>query len=937
MELMAGRTVGGAVDLSNVVVGVPGRRAGRRLLEILVAHTEEKSLALIPPQLKTAAQLPELLYNARKPFADELTQRLAWIEALRNTERSQLQQVVRDPPSDGDLFAWLALGEMLSRLHREITADNLDFDKVLSRAGKIPGFNEVDRWRALAEIRQAYLDILEELDLWDLQTARLYAIEHQECETDKQIVLVGTVDLNRAQRAMLDQVADSVTALVFAPEEYSDRFDEHGCLIPAAWQNAAIDLDRSQIEVVDGAGDQADALIHAIAGFDAAYSAEEITIGVPDERLVPLIRQRLDECGIPARYGVGTPVSRTGPCRLLKVVAEYLESRRPEAFAAFVRHPAIQHWLAGRGIAGDWITQLDRYRREHLPTRIDGKWLAQRPDDFGLLRKVCEELDGRGGLLRELAGAGRKRGSKTAPDDWAAAIVSLLTAVYGQSALDRERDEDRITIAACDKIGDVLSGLQDIPAELAPNVSGAQALQIVLQSLSGERIPPRPDHSAVELLGWLELPLDDAPALVVTGFNEGLVPASRNSDLFLPNELRRQLGLEDNDRIYARDVYALSLLAASRKSLKLIAGRRTAEGDPLAPSRLLFACEPEEVARRTLEFLQDSGDLKKSPESPPESRPGTLTAGREEPTFAPPPPLQPLPEVDSMRVTEFRDYLACPYRYYLRHRLGLGAMDDTADELEADKFGSLLHDVLKLFGESEVSASDVAGEIADELSRLLDAETRRQFGRQPRSSVAVQIEQIRRRLEAFARWQADWVQAGWTIQVTERNIAEGTAEFIVDEKPIYLRGRIDRIDRHRGTGEIVVFDYKTGEKGKKPEATHRRRDEWVDLQLPLYRHLLPYIDELEPDSVSPVGDASVRLGYIVIPKATGEMGHHLAEWTPADLEHADETARTVVRDIRAGRFALRRGSEQAYFEEFAAICLEGQFATPPRDDDTEGE
>ena len=24
-----------------------------------------------------------------------------------------------------------------------------------------------------------------------------------------------------------------------------------------------------------------------------------------------------------------------------------------------------------------------------------------------------------------------------------------------------------------------------------------------------------------------------------------------------------------------------------------------------------------------------------------------------------------------MRVTEFRDYLACPYRYYLRHRLKL--------------------------------------------------------------------------------------------------------------------------------------------------------------------------------------------------------------------------------------------------------------------------
>ena len=98
---------------------------------------------------------------------------------------------------------------------------------------------------------------------------------------------------------------------------------------------------------------------------------------------------------------------------------------------------------------------------------------------------------------------------------------------------------------------------------------------------------------------------DDAPALVVSGFNEGRVPASLNSDVFLPNQLRRALGIEDNDRRYARDAYALSVLAASREELRLIAGRRSGEGEPMLPSRLLFTCDEPAMANRVVTFFDD--------------------------------------------------------------------------------------------------------------------------------------------------------------------------------------------------------------------------------------------------------------------------------------------------------------------------------------------
>ena len=118
---------------------------------------------------------------------------------------------------------------------------------------------------------------------------------------------------------------------------------------------------------------------------------------------------------------------------------------------------------------------------------------------------------------------------------------------------------------ACEKVFRTLSAnlaLEHYPA-LDPEIEGPEALRLLLRQLDGETIAPLADPDAVELLGWLELPLDDAPALVVCGMNDQTIPDSLSADLFLPDHIRRQLGIEDNDRRYARDLYALSVLAAS--------------------------------------------------------------------------------------------------------------------------------------------------------------------------------------------------------------------------------------------------------------------------------------------------------------------------------------------------------------------------------------
>ncbi len=465
----------------------------------------------------------------------------------------------------------------------------------------------------LAEIQAGYLRTLDAVELWDKQTARLFAIRHGQCATARHVVLVGTADLNRAQRLMLDQVSARVTALVVAPASLAERFDEYGCLRPEAWRDGEIALRPEQIELADGPVEQAAAVVGAIAGFGGRYSGEDVTIGVPDESLVPYLEQGLRQAGVAVRHGAGMPVRRSGPCRLLEAVAEYLDGRQFSAFAALARHPAIEAWLSGgrQEAAGglsqssfdengtvpfrsDCLADLDEHHSRHLPHRADFTSLPR----HGSARRAYEAVE------RLLHGFGPEKRSLAA---WGEPLAEFLVEALGQRPLAQHVEPDRTVLHVCDAIRDVLRGLQAIPEAIAPRVEAVEALRLVLRELDGALVPAPTMPGAIELLGWLELPLDDAPALVVTGLCDGIVPASINANLFLPNELRLCLGIEDNDRRYARDAYALSLLAASRKDLKLISGRRSAEGDPLLPSRLLFACDEETISRRVRRFFSSDG------------------------------------------------------------------------------------------------------------------------------------------------------------------------------------------------------------------------------------------------------------------------------------------------------------------------------------------
>lgn len=125
---------------------------------------------------------------------------------------------------------------------------------------------------------------------------------------------------------------------------------------------------------------------------------------------------------------------------------------------------------------------------------------------------------------------------------------------------------------------------------------------------------------------------------------------------------------------------------------------------------------------------------------------------------------------------------------------------------------------------------------------------------------------------------------------------------------------MDRIDHNPSTGEWAVLDYKTGTKVDDPEKAHRlgKGDtaSWVDLQLPLYWHMVGDVVDAAGGGIVPsarVGTCAVRVGYVGLPQEPAAGGFLLAPWSVEEMDAALETAREAVRTLRRGRFGFDPG------------------------------
>lgn len=899
----------GEADLGDLLVVVPGGRARRMLMGMLVDEAERRQAAMIPPAILTPGEIPAALLGPAGNPAPLIARRLAWMEALRSPGGASLEALLPQPMDENDLAGWSRVAAALERASDELAGDGLRFADVPARAGEWLPEEEAARWATLAGVQERAAGALAEHGLVDDALAtreHVFSAEDRQEEGNapprRDIVLLSVPELNDLERRAIERGARRVDALIFAPESLAARFDAFGCVDVAAWSAAPVKIAERRVVFTSDPREQAEQALARLGPAGAPVDVGEVVIGVADPEALPRLRRRAAlASGVTLRSARGDAITRTPPGRLLSLLGAHLREFTFDTLGALVRHPDVEAALlerrsqradesgaSGSGDVEQWLCALDEIRREHVLVDPASAPSSLRPRRAEALTFVTD-------ALRDLLGEALCDPKALRPlNEWAGALDAALQAIYAARSLHPDREADGKDIEALQQIRGALDDLEEAATgqRAAPVALAAQAIALLEERLAGFAVPEPVRRDAVETLGWLDLALDPAPRCVVVGLAESCVPGSITHDALLPDSLRERLGLRTNAARLARDAFLLSAINASRDAL-FLATRTGEEGDPQTPSRLLFRCSGAELARRMRRFTRPEIDCPHPARLVSRIKSGTVDqfalALRIGPGYEPP---------ESMRVTDFGAYLRSPMGWYLERHLGL-TEHEIPREMSPLHFGSLAHAALEAFGRDEEARELVDAEkISEALSRMLDEASLSMFGARPPAAVRIQTEMLRHRLGLLADWQADRRADGWRIAYVEWSPPAdeggsggvGGASLDVAGGPMGLRGKIDRIDINERDGRVDLIDYKTGAGAKNVHSDHRKRDgQWKSLQLPLYRHLVAPLNL----SVSP------RLGYVGLPgsEKTADPSS-FAGWSPEDLESADEAARAIVLAIR---------------------------------------
>ncbi len=904
VRFLAGDWAGGKpLDLSRIVVVVPTKQAGRRLREALAAFAAGHQQAVFPPRVFPPERL--LLAGQNGAVASPLESLLAWADVLMALDLEPCREVFPvDPPVRN--FAWaLRQAQEFAGLQGKLAEGGLLMGDVATRAGDFP---ETMRWRQLGGLERLHAERLHAAGLIDAQAAKISAANHPVTFDDvDRIILLATPDpLPLAVQTLAGHAKAGVVAVViFAPEAEGDKFDEWGRPLTVAWEQRVLTLPEFEARVHLCADPATQA--ERIARLALAYEEPEgaLAIGVADAEVLPQLESALRRSGQAMFNPEGRAYRHDGLFHLLSALAEVAREPTFEAVEALARCPDIMAYLRGRMgeqfSTARWLAGLDELRARHLPAT-----LAAAREHAGELTRFPQ-------LSRTLAVLEELR-SWLMHGAFAEGLAAVLAAIFSERKLDPVREPDARLEAEAVAWMDTVRAC----AEAEKNFSGlarSDWWELALRLFGEEKRPEEKPEGAVELQGWLELPWENAPHLVVAGVNDGCVPESVAGDPYLPESLRERLGLKTNAARLARDNYLLQALATSRAAggrLDLLFGKVAVSGEPLRPSRLLLRCADHELPAR-VKFLFREPELE-----------GNNLAWRRAWKLVP--RREPAPT--RVAVTALRGWLKCPLRFYFRQVLKMEAVEAVKSEMDAMDFGTLCHSALEAMGLDPVMKTCTdAAVLRGFLGKEFDRQVRRRFGAELTLPLLVQVASAHQRLAKAAEVQARECAEGWVIVEVEKKF-----EIVIGG--ITVAGKIDRIERHALTGAVRVLDYKTSDTAVAPVAFHLRGlrgDEtvpewarytgsgkprvWTDLQLPLYLHALV-----------PVFGRNITCGYFNLPKASSETGLAVWEDYPVELqESAWRCAEGVCTAITTGKFwpPTEMKGWQAELDDFAALFQQG--------------
>jgi CRISPR/Cas system-associated exonuclease Cas4 (RecB family) len=363
-----------------------------------------------------------------------------------------------------------------------------------------------------------------------------------------------------------------------------------------------------------------------------------------------------------------------------------------------------------------------------------------------------------------------------------------------------------------------LRGLQ----QLIKNVASGTQLPFVGEPLKG-----------VQIMGMLETRALDFKNVIMLSVNEGVLPAGKHGNSFVPFDIRKDFKLpvySDRDAVFAYHFYRLLQRC---QNMYLVYNTTPDEMGGGEKSRFVLQIEHElKEANKSINY----NELFYTPpvrfdqavkEISVDKTPGILARLAEMAQHG----LSP---------TALSTYVVCPLKFYFTYVLKISEENTVEDTMDASTFGTGIHDALQDLFEPYINKAltpEILDTIAKNANQALHENFLKAYNNNDLSygKNLLMVKVAESFLRRFFRLEKEHVEAlqnqgeVMTVTALEYSFADtkpievqisfsGNSNF-----PVRLRGKADRIDKIGG--RVRVVDYKTGT----VKAKDLKLEEWEQL------------------------------------------------------------------------------------------------------------
>ncbi len=367
-----------------------------------------------------------------------------------------------------------------------------------------------------------------------------------------------------------------------------------------------------------------------------------------------------------------------------------------------------------------------------------------------------------------------------------------------------DKDRDKITLEFLYQLHLLLNQLNNLLQEY-PYINSIKILfSIYKDLLSSKTVDFRgKPFSGLQLMGMLESRVLDFKNVILTSVNEGVLPAGKSSNSFIPFDLKCSYNLptyKEKDAVYTYHFYHLLQRA---ESVHLLYNTESDGLNAGEKSRFLLQLEMENNENHSIENFNISPVV---PPVPAQLKTIDKSAGV----------LEKIREraAEGFSPSALTTYMRNPLDFYKQYVLGLKEREEVEETVAYNTLGSVVHDTLETFYRQWLNEEITVTKLEQALKETnaeIEKQFREHYTKAPldKGKNLLIFEVARRYVRNFLRSEIKSLKAGNTLKILE--IEEKLKiQLSIDglDFPVFLKGTVDRVDEFNG--KLRIIDYKTG-------------------------------------------------------------------------------------------------------------------------------